>query len=200
MVARSLISFVILMAAMAYATSRGTSSRCVWRRASSRGMARSCLTMAAESAPPGRMAQSIGLVQTAQRLGPALGPVIGGAVAGAVGLRATFLVTAGFYLRRAAPGARGVRRTTRARAARRVTDHAATERITFTNVLAFENFVLLMALIFGFQFVDRSLGPVLPLHLTTLGVSDERSALISGSSSRCSHVRRRSVTTGVRGC
>ena len=53
--------------------------------------------MAADSAPHGRMAQSIGLVQTAQRLGPALGPVIGGTVAGAVGLRATFLVTAGFY-------------------------------------------------------------------------------------------------------
>jgi MFS family permease len=57
---------------------------------------------------------------------------------------------------------------------------APTERITFANVLAFENFVLLLALIFGFQFVDRSLGPVLPLHLTTLGVSDARVALVSG--------------------
>ena len=41
-----------------------------------------CLAMAADSAPPGRMAQSIGVVQTAQRLGPALGPVLGGVVAG----------------------------------------------------------------------------------------------------------------------
>jgi hypothetical protein len=31
-----------------------------------------CLAMAAEGAPEGRMAQSIGVVQTAQRLGPAL--------------------------------------------------------------------------------------------------------------------------------
>ena len=53
--------------------------------------------MAAESAPPGKLAQSIGLVQTAQRLGPALGPVIGALVAGIVGLRATFFVTAVFY-------------------------------------------------------------------------------------------------------
>jgi MFS family permease len=125
------------------------------------------------------MAQSIGLVQTAQRLGPALGPVIGGAVAGAVGLRATFLVTAGFYLiafilvlvvyverpsGRAGPPA----------------DASRAERVTFTNVLAFENFLLLMAVIFGFQFVDRSLGPVLPLHLSALGVSDARVAFTSG--------------------
>jgi MFS family permease len=59
-------------------------------------------------------------------------------------------------------------------------NEAPTERITFTNVLAFENFVLLLALIFGFQFVDRSLGPVLPLHLTVLGVSDARVTLVSG--------------------
>ena len=85
--------------------------------------------------------------------------MIGGAVAGAVSLRATFhrdrrllfvalLLVLVVYVetagtRRAAPS-----------------DHAATERITFTNVLVFENFVLLLALIFGFQFVDRSLGPV----------------------------------------
>ena len=43
------------------------------------------LAMAAESAPPGRMASAIGMVQTAQRLGPALGPVIGGVLAQLVG-------------------------------------------------------------------------------------------------------------------
>jgi len=56
------------------------------------------LTMAADSAPKGRMAQSIGTVQTAQRLGPALGPVFGGTVAAIVGLRRAFLVAAAFYL------------------------------------------------------------------------------------------------------
>ena len=114
------------------------------------------------------MAQSIGLVQTAQRLGPALGPVIGGVVAACVGLRTTFLVTAGFYLVAFVLMAvvyvetRGVSRRART---------APSERVTFSNVLAFENFLLLMALIFGFQFVDRSLGPVLPLHLSSIGVA-----------------------------
>ena len=56
------------------------------------------LTMAADSAPRERMAYAIGIVQTAQRLGPALGPVIGGVVAQVVGLRSAFLVTAAFYV------------------------------------------------------------------------------------------------------
>jgi hypothetical protein len=116
-----------------------------------------------------------------------------------VSLRATFIVTAGFYLVALLlvlavyvedPSTRGAV----------TSDHAATERITFTNVLAFENFVLLLALIFGFQFVDRSLGPVLPLHLTTLGVSDERIALISGIIFTVLRARQRSVTTGVPVC
>jgi DHA1 family multidrug resistance protein-like MFS transporter len=179
MVGRSLVSFVILMAAMGYATEPWHIFALRVAQGFFAGYGALCLTMAAESAPPGRLAQSIGLVQTAQRLGPALGPVIGGAVAGAVGLRATFLVTAGFYLiafilllvvyverpsGRVAPPA----------------DASRAERVTFTNVLAFENFLLLMAVIFGFQFVDRSLGPVLPLHLSALGVSDARVAFTSG--------------------
>ena len=48
---------------------------------------------------------------------------------------------------------------------------APPRRSTFRNVLAFENFLLLMAVIFGFQFVDRSFGPVLPLHVAALGVA-----------------------------
>ena len=55
------------------------------------------VAMAADSAPRDRMAFAIGMVQTAQRLGPALGPVIGGAVAQIVGLRRAFFVTALFY-------------------------------------------------------------------------------------------------------
>src|SRR5262245_48519393 len=143
MVLRSLASFVILMAAMGFA-------RQPWHLFALRlvqgffaGYGALCLAMAAESAPEGRMAQSIGVVQTAQRLGPALGPVIGGIVAASVGLRTTFLVTAAFYLvafvlvaavyvekdedRRRKDEGRGRK------------DEA---RVTFSNVLAFENFLL----------------------------------------------------------
>ena len=53
-------------------------------------------------------------------------------------------------------------------------------RVTFSNVLAFENFLLLMATIFGLQFVDRSFGPVLPLHVAAMGVAPGRVAVVSG--------------------
>jgi DHA1 family multidrug resistance protein-like MFS transporter len=117
-------------------------------------------------------------VQTAQRLGPALGPVIGGVVAAWVGLRTTFLVTASFYL--VAFVLVAVVYVEKGASASKPHAAAPSERVTFSNVLAFENFLLLMALIFGFQFVDRSLGPVLPLHLSSLGVPDSKVALVSG--------------------
>src|SRR5262249_5627667 len=53
-------------------------------------------------------------------------------------------------------------------------------RVTFRNVLAFENFILLMGVIFGLQIVDRSFGPVLPLFVVELGVTPERVPIVSG--------------------
>jgi MFS family permease len=38
----------------------------------------------------------------------------------------------------------------------------------------------MMAVIFGLQFVDRSLGPVLPLYIKEVGVPEPRIALVSG--------------------
>ena len=38
-------------------------------------------------------------------------------------------------------------------------------------MLAFENFILMMVVIFGLQFVDRSFGPVLPLYVEQVGVA-----------------------------
>ena len=53
-------------------------------------------------------------------------------------------------------------------------------RVTFRSVLAFQNFMLMMAVIFGLQFVDRSFGPVLPLYVEQVGVAHDRVALVSG--------------------
>ena len=50
-------------------------------------------------------------------------------------------------------------------------DAAETGRVTFRNVLAFRNFILMMGVIFGLQFVDRSFGPVLPLYVEQIGVT-----------------------------
>jgi DHA1 family multidrug resistance protein-like MFS transporter len=137
------------------------------------------LAMAAESAPPGRMASAIGTVQTAQRLGPALGPVIGGVLAQTVGLRQAFWFAGGFY----AIGFVLVFLVYHEPSRSHGTHHSpagAAQQVTFRDVLAFEYFVLVFAIIFGLQFVDRSLGPILPLYVAQVGVSDERVPLVSG--------------------
>ena len=53
--------------------------------------------------------------------------------------------------------------------------------VTFRNILAFENFVLLMAVVLGLQLVDRSFGPVLPLFVASLGVDNARVPLLAGT-------------------
>lgn len=177
MVVRSLVSFIVLMAAMAFVTRP-------WHILALRavqglfaGYGALVIAMAAESAPKDRVAQSIGLVQTAQRLGPALGPVIGGVIAGVVGLRHAFFVTSALYglallqllvLYHEAPAHPAAR-------------PPAARRVNFRSVLAFENFLVLMTAVFGFQFVDRSFGPVLPLHVASIGVSPSRVAFVSGT-------------------
>ena len=193
MVERSLASFVILMAAMALVTR-------AWHVLAVRavqglfaGYGSLSVAMAAESAPRDQMPSSIGLVQTAQRLGPGVGPVIGGILAGVLGLRKAFFVTAAFYavglvivhmwyddravhttdLRPRGP-------TSVPEAGGRRSGAGDGGRVSFRDVLSFQNFVLMMAVIFGLQFVDRSLGPVLPLYVAHVGVAGSRVAIVSG--------------------
>ncbi len=165
MVERSLISFIFLMGAMAFVKHPWQVFALRAAQGLFAGYGSLTLTMAADSAPRDRVAYSIGFVQTAQRLGPAVGPIVGSAVAQVVGLRYAFLVTAGFYVvalvlvfvmydERTAPHHVAA---------------ASAARVTFKNVLAFQNFILLMVVIFGLQFVDRSFGPVLPLYIAQLG-------------------------------
>ena len=176
LVERSLVSFILLMAGMAYATR-------AWHVFALRavqglfaGYGGIALTMAAESAPRERTAFAIGTVHTAQRLGPALGPIIGGIVAQLVGMRNAFLVTSIFYV-----------------VALLIVFFLYDERIghpeshrrhqapvRFRNVLAFENFILLMVVIFGLQIVDRSYGPILPLYVEALGTPRDRVPLMAG--------------------
>ena len=177
MVERSLVSFVVVMAAMAYVTRPWHVFALRAIQGLFAGYGALTLTMAADSAPREQTAYAIGFVQTAQRLGPALGPVIGGLVAGAVGLRRAFLVTAGFYAAAVILVAltydeRGV--------LKRQPDGEGRGPVSFRNVLAFENFILLMVVIFGLQFVDRSFGPVLPLFVEELGATERSVPLISG--------------------
>ena len=178
MVERSLGSFVVVMSAMAFVTHPWHVFALRAFQGLFAGYGALTLTMAADSAPKGRMAQSIGTVQTAQRLGPALGPVFGGTVAAIVGLRRAFFVTAAFYLLAfvlvlVLYDETGVQAQTQPK-------HHAAPPVTFRSVLAFENFLLMAAVIFGFQFVDRSFGPVLPLYVGELGTAASRVAFVSG--------------------
>jgi MFS family permease len=178
MVERSLGSFVIVMAAMAFVTRPWHVFALRAFQGLFAGYGALTLTMAADSAPEGRMAQAIGTVQTAQRLGPALGPVFGGTIAALVGLRRAFFVTAGFYL--LAFVLVLVLYDERIAHAHAEAKGDAGPAVTFRNVLAFENFLLMAAVIFGFQFVDRSFGPVLPLFVGELGTPPTRVAFVSG--------------------
>jgi MFS transporter, DHA1 family, multidrug resistance protein len=176
MLERALASFVVVMSLMAFV-------RRPWEVFALRavqglfaGYGGLTLAMAAESAPRERMASSIGLVQTAQRLGPAIGPVIGGLVAALVGLRRSFFVTASFYVIALLIVAMMYREP----AARRDDQAGGQAAVGFRAVLGFPNFPLLLAVIFGIQFVDRTLGPILPLYVTQIGVSAQRAPMISG--------------------
>jgi DHA1 family multidrug resistance protein-like MFS transporter len=177
MIERSLASFVVVMAAMAFVTKAWHIFALRTIQGLFAGYGAMTLAMAADSAPRERTAEAIGIVQTAQRLGPALGPVIGGTVAQIVGLRHAFFVTASFYfvaLVLVAVTYREPPRTTHP-------PDGKHQRVTFRNVLAFENFILLMVVVFGLQFVDRSFGPVLSLFVTELGTAADRVPLISGA-------------------
>ncbi|MBI1875443.1 MAG: MFS transporter [Acidobacteria bacterium] len=178
MVERSLVSFIVIMAAMAFVTRP-------WHVLALRialgffaGYGGLAVAMAAESAPRDRMASAIGRVQMAQRLGPALGPVLGGLVAQMAGLRRAFFVTAGFYAIGFFLMLLLYEEPSRPRGGR---DTAAGGHVTFRSALAFQNFFLVMAVIFGVQFADRSLGPILPLYVAHRGVDPERVPLLSGA-------------------
>jgi DHA1 family multidrug resistance protein-like MFS transporter len=175
MVERALVSFVVVMAAMAFVTEP-------WHVLALRGIqgvfagyGALTLTMVADSAPPDRMAFGIGVVQTSHRLGPAVGPIIGGVVTQFVGLRSAFLVTSGFYVVAIALVVFLYHEPPHHAAA-----HERARRVTFRSVLAFENFILLMGVVFGLTFVDRSFGPILPLYIAQLGTEIDRVPLVAG--------------------
>jgi DHA1 family multidrug resistance protein-like MFS transporter len=176
MVERSLVSFVIVMGAMAYVQRPWHVFALRALQGLFAGYGSLTLTMAADSAPRDRMAYAIGFVQTAQRLGPAIGPIVGGSVAQFAGLRNAFLVTAMFYLV-------AVLLVVFLYDEQRAPHSAAQgkdERVTFRNMLAFENFILLMAVVFGLQFIDRSFGPVLPLFVAQVGTPVSRVPIVAG--------------------
>jgi len=175
LVQRSLLSFVVVMAAMGYAQSAWQLFVLRALQGLVAGYGPLTLSMAALSAPREEMASAIGAVQTAQRIGPAIGPVVGGILAAAVGQRYAFVVAAAIYA-----VALGLLTLFYKEPRRAHHDTARRERISFQDILAFENFVLLTGLILAVQMIERSFGPVLPLYARELGSAGGRVELASG--------------------
>ena len=176
LVIRSLTAFILTKAAMAFVTAP-------WQLFALRallgvfaGYGALTISMAAESAPRDRMAQAIGMVQTGHRLGPAVGPVIGGLLAPVVGLRNSFLFASVFYIIAMIAiivfykEPRDVKAPRKVRGGREVLAH----------LFRLPGFLLALVVIFGFQTVDRSFGPVLPLYVAQVGVPLPRIPIVTG--------------------
>ena len=188
LVQRSLLSFVVVMALMAYATEPWHLFALRALQGFVAGYGPLTLSMAALSAPREQMASGDrrGADGAAHRPGDRPGDRRPARVRGRPAQRVPRL---GARLRR------GVRHVTvlykepprRRRAAAR----GGRARDAFGNILAFENFLLLMVVIFGLQLVDRSFGPVLLLHLDAARLRAERASRCSSACcSRCSRCRR----------
>lgn len=177
MVARSLLSFVVIMTLMAWVQYpwQVFALRCI--QGLFAGYGPLAMMLAAESAPEEHMATAIGWVQTSQRLGPALGPVIGGALAATVGIRGAFYVSALFYLAAFFFVLVGFHEPPR------VSVNAATRpapKGAFAHFRVMPYFMTAMITVFVLQLVDRSFGPVLPLYLGEVGVPDAQVPFLTG--------------------
>ena len=176
LVLRSLSAFVLVKAAMGLVSAP-------WQLLALRallgvfaGYGSLTVSMAAESVPRERMAEAIGTVQIAQRLGPAIGPLIGGLLAPMVGLRAAFFVASGFYaVAVVLITALYVEPSTR---------RAQTSSRSLASVVAelsrTPGFPMVFAVILGLQLVDRSFTPILPLYVEKLGLPSADVPWVSG--------------------
>jgi MFS family permease len=176
LVLRSLGAFVLTKGAMAFVTAP-------WQLVALRGLlgvfagyGALTMAMAAESVRREEMPRAIGVVQMGQRLGPAVGPIVGGFVAPLVGLRRSFLVTAGFYLV-AMLTVMLLYREPRTRQERQAGRSLGS---VFRELVRTPGFLLALAVIFTLQTVDRSFSPILPLFVEQLGISGSRIATVSG--------------------
>jgi MFS transporter, DHA1 family, multidrug resistance protein len=173
MAARALISYVIILILAANVTD-------VWQLLATRigiglfgGIGPLGLAMATSLAPREETGRAVGQVQAAQILAAAVGPVMGGFMADTIGIRRTFVVTAGtcalalalvtvFYREPETPAARGQGRG------------------SMLDLLRLPRMASMLMVLFLVNFVGRSFTPILPLHLSELGVPRHRLAFNTG--------------------
>ena len=177
MLVRSLASFIVVMAAMAFVTAPWQVLALRAAQGLFAGFGALTIAMVVESVPSERVARSIGLVQTWQRLAPAIGPAVGGVVAQLVGLRQAFLVSSLFYVLALGLVVGLYREPARTRADR---TSDASSALGVRDVLRFDSFPLILVMVFVMQLTGRSLGPILPLFVEQLGEPLSRVPVTAG--------------------
>ena len=132
------------------------------------------LAMATAQSPREETGRAVGMIQAAQILSAAVGPLAGGLLADAIGIRRTFLLTAAlcalalvlvlaFYREGRPEGPRPV-----------------PAPVSFGAVTAGPGVLALLVVLFLVNFIGRSFTPILPLHLSDLGVAPARLASATG--------------------
>jgi DHA1 family multidrug resistance protein-like MFS transporter len=176
MLIRSLVGFVIIVAAMGLVTSVEQLFLARVVMGLFAGFTPMVMALATTSAPKDKVPAAIGMVQSAQLLSVAVGPAIGGYVASHFGIRYAFFATAGLcalalvglivLFQEVSPAAGAPRQPA--------------SRMPLSDVFKYPNFAVVMALLFVAQFIDRGLALLIPLQVAHLpGI--EKIAAISGA-------------------
>ena len=177
MVIRALLTFVAVNVAMAYVTAPWQIFALRFAHGLFAGYGSLTLAMAAASSPKDRLAESIGMVQMARRLGPTMGPVMGGGIAGLFGLRNAFLVAAVVYIIALLVV---VILYTETKNQSESSNGKGEQKLSIPAVLRINGFFALVIVIFILQYTERSLAPILPLYIGKFGVLNDQVPVWSG--------------------
>jgi DHA1 family multidrug resistance protein-like MFS transporter len=169
MMVRSLVGFVIIVAAMGLVTSVTQLLILRLLQGVIAGFSVFAMALASVSCPKERVPVAIGRVQGAQLLSVAIGPAAGGYVASHFGLRYAFFVTAGMCAL-SLVGLLVLFTETRPAAEPSPAGPAAAPEAGFTlrQVWTTRGFPLVLLLLFAGQFIDRGLSLLIPLKVAVL--------------------------------
>jgi MFS transporter, DHA1 family, multidrug resistance protein len=134
------------------------------------------MALASMAAPRERVGRAIAAIQTAQLLSGVGAPFLGGLVADTVGLRPSFFVAAGACGLSFVLFSLGYQER-RARVGEGDKPRAAAPLL---HLLRLPNFAVMLLMVFGINFIDRSFGPLLALYVDGLGAPRDMIATISG--------------------
>lgn len=175
MAVRALASYVLLLALSAVVQD-------VWQLFALRagvglfgGIGPLGLAMATSALPRESTGVAVGRIQAAQILSAAVGPLAGGLMADTVGIRWTFVLTAGLCAVALCLVLRYYVETPRIEPV-----VSSEEKAPFTLVLRLPGVLPLLVVLLLVNFVGRSFTPILPLQLSRLGVSPTALASSTG--------------------